>query len=176
MVERAQGELDRFGACFSEAYLEVMRAKLGLDETHEDDLTLVSDLLECAGKAPADFTLLFRHLAGAQEDGPDAAPFLALFPEREAIDAWLVRYRARIGAEAGTSAERAERMRATNPLYIPRNHLVEEALAAAAQGDLAPFDAFMTVLERPYDEQDGRDRYTLPPTPDQVVRETFCGT
>jgi uncharacterized protein YdiU (UPF0061 family) len=67
-------------------------------------------------------------------------------------------------------------MLAANPLYIPRNHLVEEALAAAGQGDLGPFEALLDVLAAPFDEQPGRARYAEPPRPEQVVRRTFCGT
>ena len=68
-------------------------------------------------------------------------------------------------------------MRASNPLYIPRNHLVEEALVAAIdEGDLGPFEALADVLERPYEVQPGCERYALPPRPEQVVHQTFCGT
>jgi serine/tyrosine/threonine adenylyltransferase len=67
-------------------------------------------------------------------------------------------------------------MRAVNPAYIPRNHLVEEALDAAAVGDLGPFEAMLDVLSRPYDERPGLERYTLPAGPEQRVYRTFCGT
>jgi uncharacterized protein YdiU (UPF0061 family) len=68
-------------------------------------------------------------------------------------------------------------MRAVNPAFIPRNHLVEEALAAAANsGDLSPFEALLTVLSKPYEEQPTFARYADPPRPDQVVHQTFCGT
>ena len=75
------------------------------------------------------------------------------------------------------SARRAAEMRAVNPAFIPRNHLVEEALSAAANdGDLSPLDNLLTVLSRPYDDQPDRRLYAEPPRPDQVVRQTFCGT
>ena len=68
-------------------------------------------------------------------------------------------------------------MRAVNPAFIPRNHLVEEALSAAVNnGDLSAFDDLLTVLSRPYDEQPDHRPYAEPPRPDQVVRQTFCGT
>jgi uncharacterized protein YdiU (UPF0061 family) len=68
-------------------------------------------------------------------------------------------------------------LRAANPAFIPRNHLVEEAIRAAVDAaDLAPFNELMTVLALPYDDQPAFARYTEPPRPDQVVRETFCGT
>jgi uncharacterized protein YdiU (UPF0061 family) len=133
----------------------------------------------------ADFTLAFRRLADAAEG--DAAGFRALFADPAVADAWLVRWQARIAAGGGSpqprgAAEvspvaRAAAMRAVNPAYIPRNHLVEEALAAAVQqDDLAPFEALLEVLARPFDDQPGRERYALPPEPEQRVRATFCGT
>ena len=178
VVQQARDELDRFAGCFEAAYLEGMRDKLGLTKARPDDAALAGDLLTCAAEARADFTLTFRHLADAQEaDPPGSDALRALFPVREAIDAWLVRFRARTAEEGGPASERAARMRASNPLYIPRNHLVEEALVAAIdEGDLGPFEALSDVLERPYEAQPGCERYALPPRPEQVVHQTFCGT
>jgi len=68
-------------------------------------------------------------------------------------------------------------MRRVNPAFIPRNHLVEEALSAAVNnGDVTLFDNLLTVLSRPYEDQPGHERYADPPRPEQVVRQTFCGT
>ncbi len=67
-------------------------------------------------------------------------------------------------------------MRAVNPAFIPRNHLVEEAINAALAGNLIPFDNLLTVLSTPYDDQPAFARYADPPRPDQVVHQTFCGT
>jgi uncharacterized protein YdiU (UPF0061 family) len=68
-------------------------------------------------------------------------------------------------------------MRAANPAVIARNHLVEEALRAATDdGDFAPFERLLEVVTAPYDDALGGERYTLPPRPHEVVRQTFCGT
>ena len=68
-------------------------------------------------------------------------------------------------------------MRSANPLFIPRNHLVEEAIASAVNNnDFMPFDSLLAVLSRPFDDQPGFARYADPPRPDQVVHQTFCGT
>ena len=67
-------------------------------------------------------------------------------------------------------------MRRVNPLFIPRNHRVEQAIRAAQVGDLAPFSTLCEVLRRPFDEQPGSATLADPPRPDEVVRETFCGT
>ena len=67
-------------------------------------------------------------------------------------------------------------MRAVNPAFIPRNHLVAEVIAAATLNDYAPFERLNTVLARPYDDQPDHARYALPPEPHEVVHQTFCGT
>jgi hypothetical protein len=68
-------------------------------------------------------------------------------------------------------------MRAANPAFIPRNHLVEEAISAAVNdGYFAPFESLLTVLSMPYEDQPDFGRYVDPPRPDQVVHQTFCGT
>ena len=68
-------------------------------------------------------------------------------------------------------------MKTVNPAFIPRNHLVEEALDAAVNnGDLAPFEKLLRVLARPFEDQPDAPAYALPPRPEQVVRATFCGT
>jgi uncharacterized protein YdiU (UPF0061 family) len=68
-------------------------------------------------------------------------------------------------------------MRAANPAFIPRNHLVEEAISAAVNdGYFPPFESLLTVLSMPYEDQPAFGRYVDPPQPDQVVHQTFCGT
>jgi uncharacterized protein YdiU (UPF0061 family) len=68
-------------------------------------------------------------------------------------------------------------MRAANPAFIPRNHLVEEAIAAAiSKGDFSPFESLLAVLSRPYEDQPIFGRYAEPPRPEQIVHQTFCGT
>jgi uncharacterized protein YdiU (UPF0061 family) len=98
----------------------------------------------------------------------------AQFADPAAFDAWAIGWRARLAREP---AGRGAAMRAVNPAYIPRNHLVEEALSAAVQrDDLAPFEALLAVLERPFEDQPGRERHALPPRPEERVTATFCGT
>ena len=67
-------------------------------------------------------------------------------------------------------------MHKVNPAYIPRNHLVEEALSAAEGGDTSAFEMLIGVLARPFEGQPGKERYAMPPKPEEVVLQTFCGT
>jgi uncharacterized protein YdiU (UPF0061 family) len=68
-------------------------------------------------------------------------------------------------------------MRAVNPAFIPRNHLVEAALHAAVdRQNFTPFEELLDVLSRPYEDRPGCERYAVPPTPEERVHQTFCGT
>jgi uncharacterized protein YdiU (UPF0061 family) len=125
----------------------------------------------------ADFTLTFRRLAEAAADPAAEAAVRSLFADPAGFDAWLPRWRARLAEEDVAPAERGAAMRATNPAFIPRNHQVERAIAAAVQADdLRPFEALLDVLARPFDDQPGREDYALPPQPEERVLATFCGT
>ena len=169
--EALAGFAPRFGAAWREGVLR----KLGLVEEREGDEALVQDLFDLMAKGEADFTLTFRRLCDAAAGQGDG--LRALFADPAALDPWLDRWRARLAQEAGDAASRAAAMRAVNPAYIPRNHLVEEAIAAATQReDFSPFEELVAVLARPYEEQPGRERFATPPRPEERVLRTFCGT
>jgi uncharacterized protein YdiU (UPF0061 family) len=168
--------------------LRGQRAKLGLrrGEAGDDstDAALAEDWLALLHAERVDFTLGWRRLADAAAG--DEAPLRALFAGTRAPDAWLARWRARCASEDGTAAhgsatagiERARAMRGVNPRVIPRNHRVEEALAAASdEGDLALFERLLDALGRPYDDDGALSPY-FEPAPAAVTANyrTFCGT
>jgi putative transposase len=133
---------------------------------------------------PAEFAARLRSqdAAPAQATGRSAAVCGAsvgsLFTDPTAYDAWATSWRRRLADDGEATCEhRAAAMRAVNPAFIPRNHLVEEALSAAVNnGDLSAFEKLLAVLSRPYDDQPSHRPYAEPPRPDQIVRQTFCGT
>jgi uncharacterized protein YdiU (UPF0061 family) len=97
----------------------------------------------------------------------------ALFNNVGAYDDWAAQWRARLATEKPP----AEAMRAVNPAVIPRNHLVEAALAAAVErSDFQPFEDLLSVLSRPFDDQPGLAHYATPPRDEERVVQTFCGT
>jgi serine/tyrosine/threonine adenylyltransferase len=151
--------------------------KFGLFQPRLDDLCLAEDLLERMARNGADFTLVFRRLCEAAA-GPDGDMGVrSLFADPGAFDDWAARWRHRLAEEGGESTERRAAMRAANPAFIPRNHLVEEAIIAAVNdGDFSPFESLLSVLSAPYEDQPAFRRYVDPPRPDQVVHQTFCGT
>ena len=154
-----------------------LRRKLGLQGEEPQDEALMNGWLDLLQTQRADFTLAFRHLSDAAVGG-DRAALRGLFSEPEPLDAWLTRWQARCAPTGDAAPELAEQMRLANPLYIPRNHLVEAALAAAVeQGDQAPFERLITVLQRPFDARSGLDAFASPaPAGAMAGYRTFCGT
>ncbi len=154
-----------------------MRRKLGFLEEREGDLALAQDLLNRMAENHADFTLTFRRLCDVAGVGPEAdGPIRSLFDNPATFDGWATQWRRRLAEKPRDKEERRAAMRAVNPAFIPRNHLVEEAINAALAGNLIPFDNLLTVLSTPYEDQPTFARYADPPRRDQVVHQTFCGT
>ncbi|GAB7193175.1 YdiU family protein [Kineococcus sp. NUM-3379] len=158
----------RFGPAFDAAWSSGVRAKLGLPGDLDDAVLgpLVGDLLALLQAGRIDHTSFFRALAPAARG--DEQPVRDLFLDREALGAWVARWRA-----LGPDGEAMDRV---NPLYIPRNHLVEEALAAATAGDLAPLERLVDVVREPFTERPGLERYTEPAPEHFGAYRTFCGT
>ncbi|MFO0625907.1 MAG: YdiU family protein [Polyangiales bacterium] len=172
-VALLEARIATFGGTFEAAWMTRLRAKLGLREAREGDAALGQRLLDLMAAHRVDFTLAFRRLADLAE-GLDA--FSSLFADAAAIAAWRDDWRARVAAEGRPPAEVAAQMRAANPAFIPRNHRVEEMIAAAVEGDLGPFQRLRAVLARPYEDQPAHDDLALPPGEDQWRYRTFCGT
>ncbi|QRM54675.1 protein adenylyltransferase SelO [Sinorhizobium sp. BG8] len=177
-VNLANDAVTRFMDRFQDNWRRTIRTKLGLTEAEEDgDTDLIRAYLALLSEQKADFTNAFRGLTGAAADGtPDR--FLSAFAEPGAALAWFEAWQARTiarGTDAGSA--RAEIMRSVNPAFIPRNHQVERALAAAIEhGDYSLFEALNDVLSRPYDVQPAFASYGEPPKAGEEVLQTFCGT
>lgn len=200
-VELAVESLGRFRTRYDSALSAGLRAKLGLASGTDDDLadstdsgltggtdsglasgtdsggvggldgaavsSLVDELRALLSANHVDHTSFFRALAVAARG--DAEPTRRLFLDLEAIDDWVARWRA-----LGPDPDAMDRV---NPVYIPRNHLVEEALAAATEDDdLDPLLRLLAAVTDPYDERPGLERYAAPAPPDFGRYVTFCGT
>ncbi len=168
-VEIAQQCLAGFAKTFEAAYFGGLRRKIGLSSVRDGDDALTQDLLKAMAQNQADFTLTFRGLGEAETRD--------LFTDPTAYDAWEARWRQRLAFEVETPEARRAAMRAVNPAFIPRNHLVEAALNAAIErDDFAPFEELLAVVTQPFDDQSGFARYAAPPTASERVHQTFCGT
>ncbi|MGY1671658.1 protein adenylyltransferase SelO [Geodermatophilus sp. SYSU D00710] len=165
-VALAVEALHRFRPAYDAALAAGWRAKLGLPEGLDDAVAtaLVDDLLDLLQTHRVDLTGFARRLSAAARG--DAEPARGLVLDLAAVDAWLERWRA-----VGPDADAMDRV---NPVYVPRNHLVEEALDAATAGDLGPVERLVEVVSRPFEERPGLERYAEPGPGGPYV--TFCGT
>ncbi len=162
-VNEATAVLDAFTDRYDDHWLAGMRSKLGLlDDPQPDDLELANSFLSTIEAHQIDYTLAFRNLAKA-----------ALGHEIPYLNEWLPAWRKRLSNPAASAAA----MNATNPVYIPRNHLVEAALSAATvNNDFQAFEQLLTVLADPFTERPGLEAFTQPAPPDSPPYRTFCGT
>jgi uncharacterized protein YdiU (UPF0061 family) len=167
-VDLANEALGEFEGIFQKHWLAGMRNKLGLMIDEPGDRELVDALLEWMQQNHRDFTQSFRALS--DEKSIAAAPFADA-----AFVAWQERWKARLGRQPQSFSDVAAHMRAHNPAVIPRNHKVEEALAAASdRGDLSVLERLLSALANPYADRD--DEYTCPPPASTTAYRTFCGT
>jgi len=167
-VALAQELLGAFHGQYSAAWLTGMKAKFGLPDSLDDEVasSLTNELFTLLQEAHVDYTSFFRSLAKAARG--DAGPARSMFLSPAAFDAWTERWRA--------LDPDADLMDRTNPVYIPRNHLVEEALAAAGDGDLEPFSQLLAAVTAPYEERPGLERYATAAPESFGPYRTFCGT
>lgn len=147
-IEEFTNIINTFPAIYAQEWLKVFAAKLGL-QTTDTHKALITDLLALMATDGADFTNTFANLHRDQ------------FIDRGAFDMWETRYRACAPSPRST------------PQIIPRNHHIEEAIQAATAGDFAPFHALLKAVTAPFT---ANAAYSRPPTKDQIVHRTFCGT
>jgi len=159
-----------FGETLERESSRMLAGKLGLlSLDREGDDTLVGELFELLQQVETDMTLFFRNLAdvpvGEADDNALVEPLRAAFYDegafeparRAALAGWLRRHIARVRQDAVPGPDRRERMNRINPKYVLRNYLAQQSIDALEQGDASVMERLMTVLQRPYDEQPGRE-------------------
>jgi uncharacterized protein YdiU (UPF0061 family) len=176
-LEAAYAALAAFAPQYDAARMAGLRRKLGLITEHEGDTALAEDLLTRMAANRADFTLTFRRLCDAAESVEGDPGARSLFADPSAYDVWAVGWRNRMDAESFSPQARASMMKAANPMFIPRNHLVEEAIVAAvSRQDFQPFEQLLDVVTNPCENRPGLERYATPARAEECVTATFCGT
>lgn len=173
-VEVATGVLSSFQDRYTEAWFGRMRPKVGLGEAHDGDRELIIDLIGLMAEHEVDLTAGMRSLSAAVAGDRTAAH--RRFGDAAAFDEWADRWVLLVGREGRDPADVAASMDRVNPVYVPRNHLVEAALEAATEGDLGPFRQLDELLADPFTERSGLDDHAEPAPPDAGPYRTFCGT
>jgi len=185
-VEIAVDVLKTYDSLYQSNWLAGMRAKFGLtanldnanQDNSKDDKTLIDALLDTMAVNHADFTLTFFYLSRLSADSIEQDNEIRnLFDEPSQFDNWVVKWRKRLRKETQSEKERQSIMQAVNPVYIPRNHQIEAVIRAAEDhGDFSVFHELHGVLQHPFEQQKGKQRFMLPPEPGEIVKHTFCGT
>lgn len=173
---QAQQAIDAFPDLFQSAYRRGMARKLGFTDMDAADDVLASDLLELMAQEQTDFTLAFRRLSELAQPEYDQG-VAQLFEFSDAFGPWLQRWRQRVKSDAQSPVERRTGMFRANPVFIPRNHLVEASIeAAVSEENFEPFNRLVDLLEQRRDYEPGLVEFARPPRPEEIVAQTFCGT
>ncbi|MCB1449351.1 MAG: YdiU family protein [Nitratireductor sp.] len=173
-IRLATNVINSFVARYTEFWIAGMRAKCGLASSEAEDVALINDMFTAMEGQKVDYTLFFRRLADASLGQDDT--LVSLFENGEKIRAWLKQWHDRLLRDSLDPSERAKAMNSVNPIYVPRNHRVEEALVAAEAGDMAPFAQLLEVLADPFTKCDGLEDYEGPAPDGFGPYKTFCGT
>ena len=161
-MESLQAALGKYERQLMSAYSEGMRQKLGLSAWEEADPALFRDMFSLMATHNVDYTCWFRRLAGVTASGDIPADLQALLPKLADFPPWFEQYQARLSREARPHAERVKLMNRVNPKFILRNHLAQQAITQAEQGDLREADTLLMLLARPFDEQPEFAAYAEP--------------
>ena len=164
----AEATLSRYAERFSGQYNTHFRAKLGLPPGAP--IEIITECLDLLDAQAVDFTLFFRHLTRVA-GGADLQTLTAMFSSSEPFDTWFNTWR----SEADPAQYLGD-MRAANPVRIPRNHRIEQAIQSASGGDFARFHRLVDALADPYADQAEYVDLETPPQPEEIVHKTFCGT
>jgi uncharacterized protein YdiU (UPF0061 family) len=172
-VAAAEEVLGKFPGRFRAHYRSGLRRKLGFLTEEDGDFDLAGEFLDWMKTARADFTNSFAALGKLLETGVVEGP---LSKAGAALGRWQEKWQARLRRQPKSKDEAAAAMRCANPLVIPRNHRVEEALEAAASGDFAVMQRLVQALEHPGRETAANEPYRIAPHASSVPYRTFCGT
>lgn len=166
----AKEQIDRFPAQFMKYWLAGMRLKLGLTNEESGDSELANQLLSMMAEKNADYTNTMRALSSTSL--PDNAFF-----KSEEFTHWNKAWLERLARQPGDLTSARQLMNQNNPVVIPRNHLVEEALGSATEnGDYSKTKKLVEILLNPFEETNENTSYREPPAPSDQVYQTFCGT
>ena len=173
-VEPLQKSLTGYNQAFHQHWNALLANKLGLSvQTLETNPLCYSQLVHVLSALQMDFNLFFDALTRIAQNDADIASQESIdallacsylpAPDAAELSTWLVLYKSLL--EQSPQSLRAEKMRAVNPVFILRNHLVQDVIDAAEQGEYQPLREIFTRLKTPYQyaEDDARWVKKCPP-------------
>ena len=173
--EKINAVLTDFSKRVNKAISKTMVGKIGLDHKNKEHAELLKKLLKIMHEEKPDYTLSFRHLSDVINNKEEA--FKSQFANKDLISDWINSWKALLNKEPNKTDDIYHSMNSVNPLYIPRNHLVERAIKLAIDdNDFSYMLELSKILDNPFITQDVHDDFSRPPTEDEKVHQTFCGT
>jgi len=173
-IQIAETIVGEFMPTFHQRLLEIFSQKTGLSNSDKMDGFMQSTFVTMA-ENKTDFTLFFRRLTQVANGG-NSEEFLKLFETADNGQKWLDDWSEIFNKDTASNSQRVKGMQEINPIYIPRNHRVEQAIQAGMNDDFSLFHELAQVLSKPFEHQPGFESYELPPLASEEVRRTFCGT
>jgi uncharacterized protein YdiU (UPF0061 family) len=167
-IKIATDVIDNFQNIYEKKWLNMMRDKLGLFGEDKNDRKLIDDLLNWMEKHKIDYTNTFCHLMEIKIDDNTY--------KEEAFITWFEEWKKRSKLNNSSKEKQIELMKKNNPIVIPRNHKVEEALSEAYNGNLEKMNKLNNVLKNPYSNQEDIAEYQVPAPMTDEKYQTFCGT
>lgn len=161
--------INNFEKIYEDKWLNMMRDKLGLFGEDKNDKKLISDLLTLMQNHHADYTNTFCYLMNFKTENNQ------MFKDKDFIN-WFNQWETRVKINNISKEKYLKLMQSSNPLVIPRNHKVEEALKAAGENNLEVMNKLLTVLKKPYNHQNDIIQYQSPSPLSEKKYQTFCGT
>ena len=175
-VTKAQEVINDFPKKMNEAVMVVMCKKIGLDSSEKNSQELVKNFLNIMLDNKSDYTLSFRYL-GESLKGKNEDLLKAQFQEHDRLSDWLLKWTKTLKSKNLNKKDVINMMDKTNPFFIPRNHLLEKIIDAATKNnDFSQMKILLKVFSNPYKEQPENETYSKPPKPNEIVKQTFCGT
>lgn len=171
----AEDAIKHFNELFQISIFKKFSRKLGLLSDDESQNDLISLTFEVLTENEVDFTLFFRKLTKVY-DGGETGSLCRLFKNPVACEDWLKKWREFIDLDGGNEQDRLKSMQSYNPILIPRNHRIAEAIAAGEEGDFKVFNRLVDAYRNPYAEQPEYADLEKAPDYNEIVHETFCGT
>ena len=166
-IKLATDLIDNFQNIYEDKWLNMMRDKLGLFGEDKNDKKLINDLFNWMEKNKADYTNTFCNLMDINSD--------EIYKNNDFID-WKIEWKKRSELNNSTKEKQNKLMKSNNPIVIPRNHKVEEALAEADKGSLDKLKKLLAILKKPYDPQNDIAEYRKPAPIGKEKYQTYCGT
>ena len=176
-LEDLEKVLSLFPDLYTRSYQKHAMTKFGLTTKEKDDGDLFAEFFNILNREKDDFTLAFRRLSDISGNSNAVGNVADLFQFSDLYRDWIDRWQDRCSRDGTSEKDRQILMNSVNPIYIARNHIVERAInIATEEGEYGLFNDFVDVLKSPYVYRSGLDYYATPPSADQLVTRTFCGT